>query len=110
MFIPESCKKGMGYFVLITVQNMGKSDINCLTCQYDGTTECFKHCSKMNWDSFFQKGDDDDEKMADAIVTRIQGTGPKTDAISGLRSVKGKVLWIALTVMRRIEVIRSKHT
>jgi hypothetical protein len=60
----------------------------------------FQHIDHTN--SFVQ-ANDDESKIIDAIVSRINCYNPQTYSISGLRSVKGKVRSIASTVMKRIE-------
>lgn len=62
--------------------------------------DLFQHVDQTN--SFVQ-ADDDEEKVADAIVTRIQSYSPKTYSISGLKSVKENVRGIAKMVLRKID-------
>jgi hypothetical protein len=60
----------------------------------------FQHIDHTN--SFVQ-ANDNEEKTTDAIVSRINCYNPRTYSISGLRSVKGKVRFIASTVLKRID-------
>jgi hypothetical protein len=60
----------------------------------------FQHIEQTN--SFVQ-ANDDEEKVAEAIITRIQSHCPKTYSISGLKSVKQNVRRIATMTTRRID-------